>query len=188
MVATVICVMRSIIANLAPASERQDHTTSPSASATFVSRAIRVHRNPASRVVTIGRNVPLHRGGMAERIVVTCPTLQARMPAADWHDGQLTCMRKLPVGQGSTRAQRGRQTRGTVLRLSTDNELRRAHLLRSAGCHEPKQLEWPRSRAPGHFQRDQRPPLVPSRRREFHPEPLTDPDLILSHHPARAID
>jgi hypothetical protein len=32
LVATVIGVMRSIIANLAPASERQDHTTSPSAS------------------------------------------------------------------------------------------------------------------------------------------------------------
>jgi hypothetical protein len=29
--------------------------------------------------------------------------------------------------------------------------------------------------------------LVPSRPREFHPEPLTEPDLILSHHPARAI-
>ena len=27
----------------------------------------------------------------------------------------------------------------------------------------------------------------PSRPGEFHPEPLTDPDLILSHHPARAI-
>ena len=30
--------------------------------------------------------------------------------------------------------------------------------------------------------------LVPSRPGEFHPEPLTDPDLILAHHPARAID
>jgi hypothetical protein len=29
---------------------------------------------------------------------------------------------------------------------------------------------------------------TPSRPREFHPEPLTDRDLILSHHPARAID
>ena len=29
--------------------------------------------------------------------------------------------------------------------------------------------------------------LLPSRPGEFHPEPLTDPDLILSHHPARAI-
>ncbi len=29
---------------------------------------------------------------------------------------------------------------------------------------------------------------MPSMPGEFHPEPLTDPDLILSHHPARAID
>jgi hypothetical protein len=29
--------------------------------------------------------------------------------------------------------------------------------------------------------------LRPSRPGEFHPEPLTDPDVILSHHPARAI-
>jgi hypothetical protein len=28
---------------------------------------------------------------------------------------------------------------------------------------------------------------LPSRPGEFHPEPLTDPDVILSHHPARAI-
>ena len=26
---------------------------------------------------------------------------------------------------------------------------------------------------------------MPSRPGDFHPEPLTDPDLILSHHPAR---
>jgi hypothetical protein len=30
-------------------------------------------------------------------------------------------------------------------------------------------------------------PKVPSRPGEFHPESLTEPDLILSHHPARAI-
>ena len=29
-------------------------------------------------------------------------------------------------------------------------------------------------------------PLLPSRPGEFHPEPLTEPDLMLSHHPARA--
>jgi hypothetical protein len=28
--------------------------------------------------------------------------------------------------------------------------------------------------------------LLPSRPGDFHPEPLTDPDSILSHHPARA--
>jgi hypothetical protein len=39
--------------------------------------------------VTIGRNVPLHRGGMRESIVVICPTAQGEMPAAIWHDGQI---------------------------------------------------------------------------------------------------
>src|SRR6266849_10058369 len=80
--------LRDDLATLASASGGRDHTTSPSASATFVSRAIRVHRIPASRIVTIGRNVPLHRGGMRESIVVICPTEQARMRAADWHEGQ----------------------------------------------------------------------------------------------------
>src|SRR6202011_4099574 len=37
---------RRITANLTPASRRQDHTTSPSASAQFVKRAARVHRIP----------------------------------------------------------------------------------------------------------------------------------------------
>ena len=32
------------------------------------------------------------------------------------------------------------------------------------------------------------PTRLPSRPGEFHPEPLADPDLILSHHPARATD
>jgi hypothetical protein len=32
--------------------------------------------------------VPLHRGGMRGKIVPICPTPQAMMRAADWHDGQ----------------------------------------------------------------------------------------------------
>jgi hypothetical protein len=87
---------------LAPASERQDHTTSPSAWATFVSRTLRVHRFPAPRIVTIGRNVPLHRGGMCERMVLICPTEQALTPATDWHDGQFA--------HGSCAGQEGRAT------------------------------------------------------------------------------
>jgi hypothetical protein len=78
----------NIIANLVSASGDQDHTTSPSASATFVSRVLRVHRIPAPRFVTIGRNVPLHRGGMRESMVLICPTEQAKVRAADWRDGQ----------------------------------------------------------------------------------------------------
>jgi hypothetical protein len=38
--------------------------------------------------VTIGRNVPLHRGRMREKVVLICPTWQAPTPATDWHDGQ----------------------------------------------------------------------------------------------------
>jgi hypothetical protein len=37
-------------------------------------RAFRVHRSPPLRLVTIGRNAPLHRSRMAEIIVVICPT------------------------------------------------------------------------------------------------------------------
>ncbi len=33
-----------------------------------------------------------------------------------------------------------------------------------------------------------KPPFLPSTPEKFHLEPLTDPDLMLSHHPARAID
>src|SRR5260370_23410362 len=100
-------MMRSIIANLAPASERQDHPTPPSALATFVSRAIRVHRIPAPRVVTIGRNVPLHRGGMRESIVVICPTPQARTRADNWRYGQFA--HRVHVG-GACRAQTDTRT------------------------------------------------------------------------------
>ena len=75
--ATITSVMQSIIANLASASGCQDHTTSPSVPAAVVCCRLHVHRIPAPRVVTIGRNVPLHRGGMAESIVVICPTEQA---------------------------------------------------------------------------------------------------------------
>src|SRR6202035_5421879 len=81
-----LCLVATVVreinpATLAPASERQDHTTSPSASATFVSRALSVHRIPAPRIVTIGRNVPLQRGGMREKVVLICPTWQALTPA-----------------------------------------------------------------------------------------------------------
>ncbi len=44
--ATVVSVMRSIIANLAPASGRRDHATSPYAIMPLVFRHSRVHRIP----------------------------------------------------------------------------------------------------------------------------------------------
>ena len=49
-------------ANLTPASGRQDHTTSPSAPASFVFRRHRVHHIPLSTFVTM-RNAPLIEAG-----------------------------------------------------------------------------------------------------------------------------
>src|SRR3977135_991975 len=48
---------KMVSANLTPASRRQDHTTSPSASARFVKRAARVHRIPPR--VRDDRDTPL---------------------------------------------------------------------------------------------------------------------------------
>jgi hypothetical protein len=46
---TITRVMRSIIANLTPASGRQDHTTSPSAICAVRQKRIGVHRIPSQR-------------------------------------------------------------------------------------------------------------------------------------------
>ena len=59
-------VARDHLASLTPASGCQDHTTSPYAlrpvvRATLARRSHRVHRNPASRSVTIGQNVLFSR-------------------------------------------------------------------------------------------------------------------------------
>src|SRR5271168_5469233 len=53
--ATVAPEKRSLLKNLIPASGHQDHTTSPSASATLVSRSPRVHRSPHPTSVTIAK-------------------------------------------------------------------------------------------------------------------------------------
>src|SRR5947208_9218092 len=50
-----------LIADLTPASGRQNHTTSPSASAQFVKRTDRVHRIPRPTLVTCA--TPLFRDG-----------------------------------------------------------------------------------------------------------------------------
>jgi hypothetical protein len=80
--------MQSTIANLTSASGGQDHTTSPSAAHHV---RLTCHPRPSHPRLTCRDDrayVPLHRGGMAEKIVLICPTRQARTDAADWHDGQ----------------------------------------------------------------------------------------------------
>jgi hypothetical protein len=58
-------------ANLTPASGRQDHTTSPSATATFVIRRHRVHRIPPH--VRDDREPPLSSGETGEARSLICP-------------------------------------------------------------------------------------------------------------------
>src|SRR6516225_354222 len=57
----------------------------------------------------------------------------------------------------------------------------RMHLGSADGSSEKLRIN-PRKAWYGNLER------VPSRPGEFHPEPLTDPDVILSHHPARATE
>jgi hypothetical protein len=59
-------------ANLTPASGRQDHTASPSARVTLVSRNFRVHRIPPR--VRDDREPPLSSGETGGAIVMICPT------------------------------------------------------------------------------------------------------------------
>jgi hypothetical protein len=85
LVATV--VRRTDPATLAPASERQDHTTLPSARKLTRLVNCRVHRIPLPTSVTIAIR-PSGGGGMGEKVLVICPTPQARFTATHWHDGQ----------------------------------------------------------------------------------------------------
>jgi hypothetical protein len=73
-----------------PASRHQDHTTSPSAIAAFVSCAVRVHRIPHPTFVTTAKRPSCGRG-TRESMPVICPTAQLYAPATNWHDGQITC-------------------------------------------------------------------------------------------------
>ncbi len=70
-------VMRSIIADLTPASGRQDHTALPYATALLVSQRNRVHRNPVPRFVTIAKR-PSSWAGMRRFKPLICPTRRAK--------------------------------------------------------------------------------------------------------------
>jgi hypothetical protein len=79
----------STVANLMPASRHQDHTAWPSAYPRI--RLVRDKRppHPAPNVfVTIAKR-PSCGHGTAENVLVICPTSQAKVPAARWHDGQI---------------------------------------------------------------------------------------------------
>src|SRR5581483_832638 len=70
--------MQSIVANLAPASGRQDHTTSPSASTAPVLRRQRVHRIPHPTFVTIAIRPSSSGAGRLESVKLCLPNGQAK--------------------------------------------------------------------------------------------------------------
>jgi hypothetical protein len=75
--------------NLAPASGRQDHTISPSASAAFVNAQPQRPPHPASNVRD-DRETPLLWRRDTQKMLLIWGFEQYCRPAAQWHDGQFT--------------------------------------------------------------------------------------------------
>jgi uncharacterized Zn-binding protein involved in type VI secretion len=80
---------QSIVANLTPASRRQDHMASPSATRALVWRACCVHGIFRQRLVTIAKR-PSCGQKTRGKVPVICPSSQAKRPAAHWRDGQIS--------------------------------------------------------------------------------------------------
>src|SRR5450755_4201278 len=83
--------------NLAPASGRQNHTTSPSAQTPLVAQSIApgdVRPSHPAPNVRDDREPPLFLGcETSESIVLICPTTQCQGCATHWHDGRSMLMR-----------------------------------------------------------------------------------------------
>src|SRR6266851_9068043 len=83
----------SVFTTLAPASERQDHTTSPSAQTPLVAQSLRsamcVHRIPLPTSVTIASR-PSSRERDERNEATDLGVRSTRETATDWHDGQIT--------------------------------------------------------------------------------------------------
>jgi hypothetical protein len=80
---------RGVFTNLAPASERQDHTTSPYVADVIRLLTRRVHRIPQPTFVTIAKR-PSARSRDARQGACDLPDKASALPAACWRDGQIT--------------------------------------------------------------------------------------------------
>jgi len=87
--------MRSIIANLTPASGRQDHATSPSAGRRVRLRAASVHRIPRPTFVTIAKR-PFVWAGTLESIKLFLPGGEAKY---FWNWGWTAMLANSPSGK-----------------------------------------------------------------------------------------
>jgi hypothetical protein len=90
--------MRKHRRELISASGYQDRTTSPSASCAFVVCAKSVHRLPRQRFVTIAKRPSWwrERGGT---MLLILGRGQSWVPAADWHDGQISLFARNDVNR-----------------------------------------------------------------------------------------
>ena len=80
--------LRNVSQDLTPASGGQDHTTSPSASATFVARAIPRPSHPRPTVRDDRPKRPSSSRQDAREAVCDLPDEASGIFATDWHDGQ----------------------------------------------------------------------------------------------------
>ncbi len=132
--ATIIGAMRSIIANLTPASGRQDHTTLPYAKVPFVVRYVCVHRIPVPRFVTT-RNAPqVDRNGKSHTPIFSSEKAKY-FSRGGWTNARdvESALRDLPVG-------------AKVAAASSDAHEAAATL--SAGCRSRWRTPSPRSLSP----------------------------------------
>src|SRR6202789_815384 len=99
---TVASAMRSIVANLMPASRHQDHTTSPSASMRVVATHPCVHRIPHPTFVTTAKR-PSGRGGVAGviRLILAAPTAEYFL-SEDWTPPARGCRLICPTGKSAS--------------------------------------------------------------------------------------
>jgi hypothetical protein len=156
-VASVIGVMRSIVANLTPALVCQDHTTSPSARNITRQLMCRVHRIPHSRFVTIAIRPSCRRrdagdhaadlgflatpqpcGRMARRAICTwqscknCPTSKAASTVGPASQNVEREPWQHPARYRDRRRRSGVASshsaiEGCSIGISLDNQLMRAH-------------------------------------------------------------
>ncbi len=86
----------SVFTTLAPASERQDHTTSPSAQTPFVRAMIALGDvRPSHPIPNVrdDREPPLYGERDKRKEATDLGVRSMRETATDWHDGQITLMR-----------------------------------------------------------------------------------------------
>jgi len=120
--------------NLTPAPGRQDHTTSPSAQATLVSRGFRVHRIPPH--VRDDREPPLVRVRRDELVEMICPTSKAEyFSERGWTlicpTGEFRTSRRSNHRESRASAMRNRVLRGGPCHRLGSPDTARVHLIKS---------------------------------------------------------